>query len=94
MELYLVQHGAAMSEAENPERPLTVRGREDVQRVSAFVARLGLRPAESGTIPAPRASAPSLRMRRSRQCAEGCLVRGGDHVHWAVWAPLRGKRRG
>jgi len=47
MELYLVQHGAAMSEAENPERPLTVRGREDVQRVSAFVARLGLRPAEN-----------------------------------------------
>ena len=46
MELYLVQHGEAMSEAENPERPLTVRGREDVQRVSAVAARLGLRPAE------------------------------------------------
>lgn len=46
MELYLVQHGEAMSEAENPERPLTVRGRETVQRVSAVAARLRLRPAE------------------------------------------------
>jgi phosphohistidine phosphatase len=46
MELYLVQHGEAMSEGENPERPLSVRGREDVQRVSAVAARLGLRPAE------------------------------------------------
>ena len=46
MELYLVQHGEAMSEAENPERPLTVRGREDVQRVSVVAARFGLRPAE------------------------------------------------
>jgi len=46
MELYLVRHGAAMSEAENPERPLTAGGRQDVQRVSAVAARLGLRPAE------------------------------------------------
>jgi phosphohistidine phosphatase len=46
MELYLVQHGEATSETENPERPLTIRGREDVQRVSAVAARFGLRPAE------------------------------------------------
>ncbi len=46
MELYLVQHGEATSEAENPERPLTARGRDDVQRVSAAAARLGLRPAQ------------------------------------------------
>jgi phosphohistidine phosphatase len=46
MELYLVQHGEAMSETENPERPLTVRGRKDVQRVSAVVGQFGLRPAE------------------------------------------------
>ena len=46
MELYLVQHGEAMSEAENPERPLTAGGRQEVQRVSAVAARWGLRPAE------------------------------------------------
>lgn len=46
MELYLVRHGEAMSEAENPERLLTASGREAVQRVSAVAVRLGLRPAE------------------------------------------------
>ncbi len=46
MDLYLVQHGEATSETEDPERPLTVRGREDVQRVSAVAARFGMRPAE------------------------------------------------
>ncbi len=45
MELYLVQHGEAMSEAEDPTRPLTAGGRQEVQRVSAVAARLGLRPA-------------------------------------------------
>jgi phosphohistidine phosphatase len=46
MELYLVRHGEAMSEAEDPERPLTARGRQEAQRVSAVAARLGLRLAE------------------------------------------------
>lgn len=46
MELYLVQHGEAMSEADDPARPLTAGGRQEVQRVSAVAARLGLRPAE------------------------------------------------
>jgi phosphohistidine phosphatase SixA len=46
MELYLVQHGETVSEAESQERPLTAGGREEVQRISAVAARLGLRPAE------------------------------------------------
>ncbi len=46
MELYLVQHGEAMSEAQNPERPLTVRGREEVQRVSAVGAAARRDPAQ------------------------------------------------
>jgi len=43
MELYLVQHGEAKSKAEDPQRPLTERGREEVQRVAAFAARAGLK---------------------------------------------------
>ncbi len=43
MELYLVQHGEAKSEAEDPQRPLTERGRDEVQRVAAFAARAGLK---------------------------------------------------
>jgi phosphohistidine phosphatase SixA len=37
--LYLVQHGDAKSEAEDPERPLTERGRSDVARLAALLAR-------------------------------------------------------
>ena len=43
MELYLVQHGEAKSKAEDPQRPLTERGREEVQRVAAFAAKAGLK---------------------------------------------------
>jgi phosphohistidine phosphatase len=46
IEVYLVRHGEPTSEAEDPQRPLSPRGREDVQRVSAVAARMGLRPAE------------------------------------------------
>jgi phosphohistidine phosphatase len=40
--LYLVQHGEAATEAEDPARPLTERGRREVARVARTVARLGL----------------------------------------------------
>jgi len=42
MKLYLVQHGEATSEEENPERPLTAKGRSDMERIAYFVGRLGL----------------------------------------------------
>lgn len=43
MELYLVQHGAAKSEAEDPERALTDEGRRTVERVARFARGLNLR---------------------------------------------------
>ncbi len=43
MELYLVQHGPAKSETEDPQRPLTEEGRRTVERVAAFLAPLGPR---------------------------------------------------
>jgi len=43
MELYLVQHGEAKSKAEDSQRPLTERGRDEVQRVAAFAAKAGLK---------------------------------------------------
>ena len=45
-ELYLVQHGEAKSEHEDPARPLTDRGRQEAQRVARAAARLGLEIAE------------------------------------------------
>jgi phosphohistidine phosphatase len=45
--LFLVQHGEAMTEQEHPERPLTPRGRAEVERVAVFLAGCGLpRPSE------------------------------------------------
>ena len=40
MLLYLVQHGQAKSEQDDPARPLTDRGVEDVQRVTAWLEPL------------------------------------------------------
>jgi phosphohistidine phosphatase len=42
MNLYLVRHGEAKSKAEDPQRSLTDRGREDVARVAAFALDSGV----------------------------------------------------
>jgi phosphohistidine phosphatase len=42
MDLYLVQHGEAKAESEDPARPLTERGRQEVERVAGAAGRLGL----------------------------------------------------
>jgi phosphohistidine phosphatase len=43
MELYLVQHGEAKPETEDPERPLTDQGVETVRRMAAWAAQVGVR---------------------------------------------------
>jgi len=48
MHLYLVQHGLAVPKDEDPARPLSARGRRDVGRMAAFLART--RPAISRVI--------------------------------------------
>ncbi len=44
MKLYLVQHGEAKPESEDPERSLTERGREEVERVARAAEKLGIQP--------------------------------------------------
>jgi phosphohistidine phosphatase len=46
MKLYLVQHGEAKSEAEDPERPLTDRGKSEVSRIAKLAEKMGLNPAK------------------------------------------------
>lgn len=43
MFLYLVQHGEAVPESENPDRPLTPTGRHDIENIGAFLAQVGVR---------------------------------------------------
>jgi phosphohistidine phosphatase len=42
MKLYLMQHGEAKTKEEDPERPLTDRGKGDVGRVATCIARAGI----------------------------------------------------
>lgn len=46
MKLYLVQHGHAVPEEENPERPLSEKGRTDVARMAEFLGAWGVRVAK------------------------------------------------
>ena len=46
MDCYLVQHGEAKPEQEDPARPLSDRGRRDVERVAQAAGRSGVSVAE------------------------------------------------
>ena len=43
MRVYLVQHGEAKREEEDPARPLTERGRREVEAVARFLSEVGVR---------------------------------------------------
>ncbi len=45
MRLYLVRHGDATTPDENPKRPLSARGRQDIERLASFLARGRVKPA-------------------------------------------------
>jgi phosphohistidine phosphatase len=42
MKLYLVQHAQATAKQVDPQRPLTEQGRQDIQKVAAFIKPLQL----------------------------------------------------
>ena len=43
MQIYLVQHGEAKSEEEDPARSLTDKGRKDAEKVAGYAAKLGIK---------------------------------------------------
>ena len=89
--MYLARHGEPTSEAENPQRPLSARGRAEVRRVGAAAARLGLRPIEirhSGKCRAAQTAeifAEALGLREAVVAASGLAP--NDDV-WPVAAAL------
>ena len=44
MKLYLIQHGEATTEEIDPSRPLTAKGRSDVQKIASFLKGAGVGP--------------------------------------------------
>ena len=67
MRLYLVQHGLAKSEAEDPERPLTERGAEEVRRVASHAV-------QGGGLRVPRVlHSGKTRARQTAEIWAGCL---------------------
>jgi phosphohistidine phosphatase len=47
MKLYLIQHGEAKSEVEDPERSLTARGEKEVTGVARMATGLNIRPSKA-----------------------------------------------
>jgi phosphohistidine phosphatase len=43
MEVYLVQHGQSKPESEDPQRPLTDKGRAEVESVARYIDSLGIK---------------------------------------------------
>jgi len=43
MKLYLMQHGRPVAKEENPERPLTSQGIDDVKKMAEFLEKCGVR---------------------------------------------------
>jgi phosphohistidine phosphatase len=43
MNIYLVQHGKPFSKEENPDKPLSNKGKEDVGRVASFLMKAGIK---------------------------------------------------
>ncbi len=77
MVVYLVHHGDAVAPDVDPQRPLSERGRADVQRMALEAARFGARPAaiwHSGKLRA-RQTAEAFR-RECNPLADFVAVRG------------------
>lgn len=43
MRLYLIQHGDAVTKDVDPDRPLSQKGWGDIERLAAYISRVGLR---------------------------------------------------
>jgi phosphohistidine phosphatase len=71
MRLYLVQHGEALPKEEDPERPLSERGRSDVAMTASFLRQAGIqvtRVAHSG----------KTRARQTAELLAAVVAPGGD----------------
>ena len=95
MKLYLIQHGEAKPEAEDPERSLTARGEKEVMAVSKVAGGLQIRPSKiyhSGKLRARQTAeiiASALKISDLVQPATG--LNPNDDIH--LWAERISKEK-
>jgi phosphohistidine phosphatase len=70
MRLYLVQHGEALPKEEDPDRPLSKRGRRDVVRTARFLEEAGIQVARV-------AHSGKTRARQTAELLAGAVAPGG-----------------
>jgi len=88
MRLYLVRHGEAMPENEDPERRLTAGGVGEINRVAAFLAPLGLRVGTVWHSGKARAAQTAAILASALEVAQGCTPREGLNPNDPI-APVR-----
>lgn len=71
MKLYLVQHGLALSKEEDPERPLSEAGREEVECMARLLGEAGVRVQRVWHSGKPRA------LQTAERLARRVMPRGG-----------------
>ena len=71
MRLYLVQHGEALAKEQDPERPLSPRGRSDVARTARFLGQAGIRVTRI-------AHSGKTRARQTAELLADALLESGD----------------
>lgn len=90
MKLYLVRHGEAKSKAEDPQRSLTDRGKEDVARVAAYIARSDMKVAQIRHSGKRRAEETAIILGEHLSPAEGVIsvlgLAPNDDIHPVVEA--------
>ena len=77
MRLYLVRHGKATSDQEDPRRPLSEAGRKKVEKVARQAVRAGVRPAEIRHSGKLRAQQTAEILAEHLQPASGLQVQSG-----------------
>jgi len=83
--IYLVRHGNATPKAADPERHLSVRGRDQVRKVAAFLEPLGLRVGGIWHSTKTRAAETAAILSGTVEAAEGLVERDdlapNDDIH-------------
>jgi phosphohistidine phosphatase len=79
MKLYLVQHGEACAKEDNPDRPLTEKGKADINRLAVFLRKGNIR--ASRVIHSGKLRAAQTVERLQKSVAPGVTIEISDKIN-------------